>query len=57
VPCLCKLYPGICLKTEEKYGKSSVRVEKTSVKVGKTSVRVEETKLWPINLRVGKNLI
>jgi hypothetical protein len=26
VPRLCELYPGICLKTEEKYGKTSVRV-------------------------------
>jgi hypothetical protein len=26
VPRLCELYPGICLTTEEKYGKTSVRV-------------------------------
>ena len=27
VPRLCELYPGICLITEEKRGKTSVRVE------------------------------
>jgi hypothetical protein len=26
VPRLCELYPGICLTTEEKHGKTSVRV-------------------------------
>jgi hypothetical protein len=26
VPCLCELYPGICLETGKKHGKSSVRV-------------------------------
>jgi hypothetical protein len=26
VPCLCDLYPGFCLTTEEKHGKTSVRV-------------------------------
>ena len=30
VPRLCKLYPGICLTTEEKHGKTSVRVENLS---------------------------
>ena len=28
VPCLGELYPGICLTTEEKHGKTSVRVAK-----------------------------
>jgi hypothetical protein len=26
VPCLCELYPGICLTSEEKNGKTSVMV-------------------------------
>jgi hypothetical protein len=26
MPFLCKLYPGICLTTEENHGKTSVRV-------------------------------
>jgi len=28
VPCLCELYPGICLTTEKKHVKTSVRVLK-----------------------------
>jgi phage protein D len=28
VPRLCKLYPDLCLTTEEKHGKTSVRVAK-----------------------------
>ena len=33
VPCLCEFYPGICLTTKEKHGKTSVRVRKTSVRL------------------------
>jgi hypothetical protein len=40
VPSLCEFYPGICLTTEEKHGKTSVRVRKTSVRLRKTSVKV-----------------
>jgi hypothetical protein len=40
---LCEFYPGICLKTEEKHGKTSVRVRETSVRVRKTSVRLRKT--------------
>jgi hypothetical protein len=29
----CEFYPGICLTTEEKARKTSVRVRKTSVKI------------------------
>ena len=29
VPCLCELYPGICLTTEENHRKTSVNVEKS----------------------------
>jgi hypothetical protein len=43
VPRLCEFYPGICFKTEEKHGKTSVRVRKTSVRVRKTSVRLRKT--------------
>ena len=40
---LCEFYPGICLTTEEKHGKTSVRVRKTSVRLTGTSVRVQYT--------------
>jgi hypothetical protein len=33
VPSLCGHHPGICLTTEEKHGKTSVRVRKTSVRL------------------------
>jgi hypothetical protein len=39
---LCEFYPGICLTTEEKARKTSVRVRKTSVRLRKTSVRVRK---------------
>jgi hypothetical protein len=35
VPRLCEFYRGICLTTEEKHGKTSVRVRKTSVRLRK----------------------
>jgi hypothetical protein len=35
VPRLCELYPGVCLKTEEKARKNLSQSRKTSVTVGK----------------------
>jgi hypothetical protein len=43
VPRLCEFYPDICLTSEEKHEKISVRIRKTSVSVRKTSVRVQYT--------------
>jgi hypothetical protein len=43
VPRLCEFYRGICLTTEEKHGKTTVRVRQTLVKLIKTSVRIECT--------------
>jgi hypothetical protein len=41
VPRFCYLYPSICLITEEKHGKTSVRLENLS-QVRKTSFRLEK---------------
>jgi len=40
VPSICGFYPGICLTTEEKHRKTSVRVE-TSVRVDDYNLKIQ----------------
>jgi hypothetical protein len=42
-PVFATFYPGICLTTEEKARKTTVRLRETSVRLIKTSVRVQYT--------------
>ena len=57
MPSFCEFYPGICLATEEKYGKTSVRVaeeENASIHKEDASIHKENASIHNENASLHK---